>query len=221
MTEDKRHWYTKEPLIHSHITDRVPEDHPYVDGAFCDKCGAHLHSVPNECMQTWVETEFGNFCTRCFKFTDVMKLLEHNVDKPIFEYRDKRVITKTCSECGETMTDEKMTLALQDCLWDILESEAFERYFIGDAEKPAFLILNKYNPLSNGAFELYINYVARLGRFQTHKKAVEKLDMVLSGATKKIHVFKQRQMSMAKFDKKVLYATIDPTLPIKPREKVK
>lgn len=108
-----------------------------------------------------------------------------------------------------------MILALQDWLWDILESEAFERYFIGDAEKPAFLILNKNNPLSNGAFELYMNSVSRLGRFKTHKKAVEKLDTVLSSAIKKIHVFKQRKKGIANFGKKILYATIEPTLPIK------
>ena len=112
-----------------------------------------------------------------------------------------------------------MTLALQDCLWDILESEAFERYFIGDAEKPAFLILNKYNPLANGAFELYMNHVSRLGRFKTHKKAIAKLDTVLSSAVKRIHVFKQTKKGIANFGKKVLYATIDPKLPTKPKEK--
>ena len=67
-----------------------------------------------------------------------------------------------------------MTLAMQDCLWSILETEAFERYFINDAEKPAFLILHKYNPLTHGSFELFMNNVARLRRFKTHKEAIEK-----------------------------------------------
>jgi len=114
-----------------------------------------------------------------------------------------------------------MTLALQDCLWDILESEACERYFIGDAEKPAFLILDKWNPLANNSFELYMNHVSRLGRFKTHKKTIEALDAVLSTANHKIHVFKQKKRGMASFGKKILYATIDPNLPKKPSVKVK
>lgn len=112
-----------------------------------------------------------------------------------------------------------MTLALQDCLWDILESEAFERYFINDAEKPAFLILHKWNPLANRAFVLYMNHVSRLCRVKTHRETIEKLDRMLSTAKVKIHVFKQKKKGLT-FGKKILYATIDPSLPIKPKEKV-
>jgi len=114
-----------------------------------------------------------------------------------------------------------MSLALQDCLWDILESEACERYFIGDAEKPAFLILDKWNPLANNAFELYMNCVSRLGKFRTRKQAIERLDAVLSTANHKICVFKQKKIGIASFGKKILYATIDPNLPKKPCMEVK
>lgn len=109
-----------------------------------------------------------------------------------------------------------MTLALQDCLWDLLESEAFERYFINDAEKPAFLILHKYNPLSHGSFELFMNHVSRLCRVKTQKQVIEKLDKILSSATIKITVFKQKKKGLASFGKKELYATVDPSLPVKP-----
>lgn len=108
-----------------------------------------------------------------------------------------------------------MIPALQDCLWDILESEACERYFIGDAEKPAFLLLSKHNLLTHNSYELFMTHVSRLGKYGTRKKAVEKLDMMLSTATKKIHVFRQTKRGIASFSKKVLYATIEPSLPKK------
>ncbi len=64
----------KEPIIHSHLTNTLPENHPlrYKD-VYCDKCGKMLHSKNNECMQTWLETEKGNFCTRCFPLRPVLK----------------------------------------------------------------------------------------------------------------------------------------------------
>lgn len=62
-----------EPLIHSHITDCLPEDHPMAyEFVYCDKCGDTLHACNNECMQTWTEMQRGNFCTKCFVLTPVM-----------------------------------------------------------------------------------------------------------------------------------------------------
>ena len=57
-----------EPLIHSHITDCLPDDHPLCyETVSCDKCGVMVHAGNNECMQTWFETDQGNFCSKCFK----------------------------------------------------------------------------------------------------------------------------------------------------------
>jgi hypothetical protein len=63
----------KEPLIHSHITDGLPDGHPLLassedeDGVFCCKCKAMVHDHgANETMQTWVETGKGNYCWGCF-----------------------------------------------------------------------------------------------------------------------------------------------------------
>jgi len=111
-----------------------------------------------------------------------------------------------------------MSLAMQNCLWDILETEAFERYFINDAEKPAFLILHKCNPLAYGSFELFMNHVARLGRFKTHKEAIKRLDEAISTANIPIRVYKQKKGSFLRYGKKQLYATIEPILPLKPRK---
>ena len=57
----------KEPLIHSHITDKLPVDHPKAfETLFCKGCSAMIHAVNNECMRTWVESGQGNYCLKCF-----------------------------------------------------------------------------------------------------------------------------------------------------------
>ena len=57
----------REPQIHSHVTDTLPDNHPLAwVWVMCDNsCSILLHS-PNECMTTWVETGKGNFCLPCF-----------------------------------------------------------------------------------------------------------------------------------------------------------
>jgi len=63
-----------EPVIHSHITDVLPEDHPNAYYCvFCDSCNAMLHANNNECMQTWLETQDGNFCTNCYILAPVLR----------------------------------------------------------------------------------------------------------------------------------------------------
>lgn len=57
----------KEPIIHSHITDGLPDNHKLAySSLFCECCNENLHASNNECMQTWVETGKGNYCLACF-----------------------------------------------------------------------------------------------------------------------------------------------------------
>ncbi len=57
----------KEPLIHSHIEDGLPNDHLLAwEGVSCVVCGVLLHAGNNECMQTWVETGRGAYCLKDF-----------------------------------------------------------------------------------------------------------------------------------------------------------
>lgn len=59
----------REPRIHSHITDCLPECHKLArEDIFCDnkQCNAMVHCFNNECMNPWVETGIGNFCFECF-----------------------------------------------------------------------------------------------------------------------------------------------------------
>ena len=56
-----------EPLLHSHVVDRLPDAHPLARARVrCDRCESLLHLSSNSCMRTWVETGQGNFCVRCF-----------------------------------------------------------------------------------------------------------------------------------------------------------
>lgn len=70
--------FSKEPIFHSHISDMLDPGHPLANKSLgCDNgCGNQLHAFNNECMQSWWETEFGNFCTDCFKPESVMEDLE-------------------------------------------------------------------------------------------------------------------------------------------------
>ena len=63
----------KEPLIHSHLKDSLSRKHVLChEDIFCDICNVMIHAHNNECMQTWLETVNGNFCTKCFPITDLI-----------------------------------------------------------------------------------------------------------------------------------------------------
>lgn len=67
----------KEPLIHSHITDLLPANHPLAyKQVGCKACGALVHAFNNECMRTWVEAGHGNFCLQCFALTGTVLRLD-------------------------------------------------------------------------------------------------------------------------------------------------
>lgn len=57
----------KDPILHSHITDCLPESHNLAyKNIFCKICSQHLHAFNNETMRTWIETGIGNYCITCF-----------------------------------------------------------------------------------------------------------------------------------------------------------
>ena len=76
----------RDPVLHSHIEDMLPDEHPLAfQQVWCDGNGrcedwqerALLHAANNECMQTWFETGKGNFCVSCFlRLTGEPEVLE-------------------------------------------------------------------------------------------------------------------------------------------------
>ena len=57
----------REPLLHSGVTDCLPEDHPLAfTSVNCRGCGCMVHAVNNECMTSWLETGRGPHCLECF-----------------------------------------------------------------------------------------------------------------------------------------------------------
>ena len=71
----------KEPLIHSHITDGLPDEHTLAfSSVYCENCEVMVHAFNNECMQTWIEieTEKGikGYCTKCFVLSPVLEIEE-------------------------------------------------------------------------------------------------------------------------------------------------
>jgi hypothetical protein len=57
----------KEPLIHSHVEDRLPEEHQMAfRNIHCRRCLKYIHASDNVNISTWVETGCGDYCLKCF-----------------------------------------------------------------------------------------------------------------------------------------------------------
>lgn len=58
-------WVT-EPIVHSHVEDCLPDQHPLAfTHVYCFQCGGLVHAGNNECMSAWAETESGPICLHC------------------------------------------------------------------------------------------------------------------------------------------------------------
>lgn len=52
-----------EPLIHSFVTDCLPDDHPWAHKTvMCGRCNEMVHAFNNECMAEWVEWQGHALC---------------------------------------------------------------------------------------------------------------------------------------------------------------
>ena len=60
--------WTTEPVLHSHVTDCLPDDDPRAQTSIrCVMHGGVVHSIPNECMTAWADTEDGPLCLDCLR----------------------------------------------------------------------------------------------------------------------------------------------------------
>ena len=71
MTEHlrRRDRWTTEPVLHTFITDGLPDDDPRaLESIYCTDCKVMVHSIPNECMKNWADTESGPLCLVCLHY---------------------------------------------------------------------------------------------------------------------------------------------------------
>jgi len=82
-----------------------------------------------------------------------------------------------------------MSEGVSKILWDLLESEARERFFIDAAPEPAFLISwGIFSP--KGKCTLYLNTVGAINSFPSLKKAEERIKELVESARTPIKVYK-------------------------------
>jgi hypothetical protein len=88
-----------------------------------------------------------------------------------------------------------------EVVWNLLESNASERYFIDAAEEPAFLI-GRGPWAINSEWTLYMNHVAAIGSFTSLGKAREQLLKMIQEAKKPVKVFRETRRGKKFFAEK-------------------
>ena len=87
-----------------------------------------------------------------------------------------------------------------NALWSLIASEASERFYVNDAQEPAFLICRgAFSP--KGPWTLYMNSISELGSFSSREKAFEKLREIVSKAKLPVKVYRESHGG-----KKILFA---------------
>lgn len=81
-------------------------------------------------------------------------------------------------------------MEMSSIIWDLIESEARERYYVNDCEEPAFLIGGGVFARKGKLCSLYMNTVCELGSFSSFKKAREKLKEIVAKAKLPVKLYR-------------------------------
>jgi hypothetical protein len=68
MSEHVSRWgrWTSEPVLHTFITDSLPDDDPRAwQSIYCTDCKMLVYSSPKETRHAWADTESGPLCLVC------------------------------------------------------------------------------------------------------------------------------------------------------------
>jgi hypothetical protein len=80
--------------------------------------------------------------------------------------------------------------AMSSLLWDLMETEAPDKFFVGDAERPGFLLFPRYHFLAHeNRWTLYLNSVGLIDTFSTMEEALERLRQIVATARASVKVF--------------------------------
>ena len=88
---------------------------------------------------------------------------------------------------------------MSEILWELMEMEAPEKFYVDEKEHPAFLIFPKYHYLclDTKKHNLYLNGVGLIASFETRKALFERLKQIVENANFPIKVYQ-----VSKFGKK-------------------
>lgn len=92
-------------------------------------------------------------------------------------------------------------------LWELMEMEAPEKFFVNEKEHPAFLMFPKhhYLALETKKYNLYLNGVGLIASFRTRKQLFERLKEIIEQANFPIKVFQVSKFGNQR-GKKILFA---------------
>lgn len=95
---------------------------------------------------------------------------------------------------------------MSSILWDLMESEAPDKFFVGDAERPGFLLFPRYHCFAHeNKWTLYMNSVGLIDTFSTMDKALERLREIIATAKTSVKVFKASKTGRDR-NKRILFA---------------
>ena len=91
-------------------------------------------------------------------------------------------------------------------LWELLEQEAPEKFYVGGSEHPAFLYFPRQSWASqNGKHTLYMNGVGVIDSFTSRKKALARLKVIVENAYFRVRVYQVSRTGRDK-GKRMLFA---------------
>lgn len=92
-------------------------------------------------------------------------------------------------------------------LWELMEMEAPEKFFVDEKEHPAFLMFPKhhYLALETKKHNLYLNGVGLIAAFRTRKQLFERLKQIVEHANFPIKVWQVSKFGRQR-GKKILFA---------------
>lgn len=95
---------------------------------------------------------------------------------------------------------------MNQVLWELLEMEAPQKFYVNRKESPAFLLFPKWHFASTKTqHSLYMNRVGLIGRFTSEKKALERLKQIVESANFPLRLYKVTKFGR-KRGKRILFA---------------
>lgn len=97
-------------------------------------------------------------------------------------------------------------MSRSEILWELLEMEALEKFFVGNAKSPAFLLFPKYHWASTkSAHSLYLSNVGLIARFSSQKKALDRIKELVEKANYPLKLYQVSKFGR-KRGKQILFA---------------